>query len=148
MLRATVERTLRPHLPPPELGAGDGGEGQGGRSGDGGRGGTRPEPGRESETVHAFFGLTLSREFEPPKPHPAALLHVAARWGVSPEDLVMAGDAADDMLCARAAGAAAVLVGSEASLGAEEFARARPLADAVVADLRGLRELLDELLGC
>ena len=146
VLHATFARVLRPHLPelPPaataaeaagaggEQGRSDGGRSSGGGGGGGGGG-------------IAFFDPMLSRAFEPPKPHPAALLHVAARWRVAPEQLVMVGDAADDMACARAAGAAAVLVGSAETLGAE-FELARPLADAFVPNLRALRELLDELL--
>ena len=134
VLHATVERVLLPLLPAAAEGEGAAAAAVLGGGGGGGGG------------DKSFFSPMLSRAFEPPKPHPAAILHVAARWRVAPEALVMAGDAEDDMRCARDAGAAAVLVGSEASLGAE-FARALPLADAVVADLKGLRELLDELLG-
>ena len=124
VLHATVARVLRPHLPPAaEQAAAD----------------------AEAEEVAAagFFSVMLSRAFEPPKPHPAALQHVAERWSLAPADLAMAGDAEDDMLCARAAGALAVLVGTEASLGAE-FGRALPHAHCVVDDLRGLRLLLEE----
>ena len=52
----------------------------------------------------------LGREDAPPKPDPAGLHHLASRWAVSPGELVMVGDYAYDLACARAAGAAAVLV--------------------------------------
>ena len=42
------------------------------------------------------------------KPHPAPLLHGAARLGVDPGDCVYVGDATVDLLAARAAGMAAV----------------------------------------
>ncbi|WP_431638012.1 HAD family hydrolase [Dyella sp. KULCS107] len=52
----------------------------------------------------------LGREDAPPKPDPAGLHHLASRWTVPPAELVMVGDYAYDLACARAAGAAAVLV--------------------------------------
>ena len=52
----------------------------------------------------------LGREDAPPKPDPAGLHHLAWRWTVPPGELVMVGDYAYDLACARAAGAAAVLV--------------------------------------
>ena len=52
----------------------------------------------------------LGREDAAPKPDPAGLHHLASRWAVPPGELVMVGDYAYDLACARAAGAAAVLV--------------------------------------
>ncbi|MFK2905164.1 HAD family hydrolase [Dyella ginsengisoli] len=52
----------------------------------------------------------LGREDAAPKPDPAGLHHLAARWTVRPGELVMVGDYAYDLACARAAGAASVLV--------------------------------------
>jgi HAD superfamily hydrolase (TIGR01509 family) len=52
----------------------------------------------------------LGREEAAPKPDPAGLRHLAARWAVSPDALVMVGDYSYDLACARAAGAASVLV--------------------------------------
>lgn len=52
----------------------------------------------------------LGREDATPKPDPAGLYHLAARWMVPTGELVMVGDYAYDLACARAAGAASVLV--------------------------------------
>jgi phosphoglycolate phosphatase len=45
------------------------------------------------------------------KPAPALLLEAARRLGVDPGELLMVGDSGADLLCARAAGCPAVLVG-------------------------------------
>ncbi|MDA7088046.1 HAD family hydrolase [Pseudomonas sp. SA3-5] len=52
----------------------------------------------------------LGRDEAPPKPHPGGLLHLAERWQVAPDELVMVGDYRFDLECARAAGACSVLV--------------------------------------
>lgn len=52
----------------------------------------------------------LGRDEAPPKPHPGGLLHLAERWQVTPDELVMVGDYRFDLECARAAGACSVLV--------------------------------------
>lgn len=52
----------------------------------------------------------LGRDEAPPKPHPGGLLHIAERWHVTPDELVMVGDYRYDLECARAAGAISVLV--------------------------------------
>lgn len=52
----------------------------------------------------------LGREDAPPKPDPAGLHWLAARWAVDTAQLTMVGDYAYDLACARAAGAQAVLV--------------------------------------
>lgn len=60
---------------------------------------------------HCFAGEDiLGRDEAEPKPAPGGLLALAARWGVAPGALVMVGDYRHDLLCARAAGATAVLV--------------------------------------
>lgn len=52
----------------------------------------------------------LGRDEAPPKPHPGGLLHLAERWAVTPQELVMVGDYRFDLECAQAAGARGVLV--------------------------------------
>ena len=52
----------------------------------------------------------LGRDNAPPKPDPAGLLQLAARWAVEPTALAMIGDFAYDLACARAVGATSVLV--------------------------------------
>ncbi|RDA92536.1 hypothetical protein CP533_4186 [Ophiocordyceps camponoti-saundersi (nom. inval.)] len=63
------------------------------------------------------FDPIVTRDFRPPKPHPAGLLHIAAAWGLhddsgSPDasNLIMVGDSLDDMTAGRMAGAATVLL--------------------------------------
>ena len=52
----------------------------------------------------------VGRDEAPPKPDPAGLLHLAERWQVAPQMLVMVGDCHFDLACAKAAGARGVLV--------------------------------------
>ena len=52
----------------------------------------------------------LGRDEAPPKPHPGGLLHLAERWAVASQELVMVGDYRFDLECAQAAGARGVLV--------------------------------------
>lgn len=58
----------------------------------------------------------LGRDEAPPKPDPAGLLHLAGKWGVDPQSLVMVGDFRFDLACARAAGARSVLVNAPNNL--------------------------------
>lgn len=41
----------------------------------------------------------MTREFRPPKPDPAGILHIAVQWGLEDggEGLIMVGDSIDDM---------------------------------------------------
>lgn len=52
----------------------------------------------------------IGRDEAPPKPDPGGLLHIAKAWQVAPTLLVMVGDYAFDLECARAVGATSVLV--------------------------------------
>lgn len=87
------------------------------------------------------FSVALSRSFTPCKPHPAPLLHISAAWGVPAAALAMVGDSVDDMACARAAGAVALLVGRDGEACAV-FREARPHADAAVASLTAVVDLV------
>ena len=86
------------------------------------------------------FDLMLSRDWRggPPKPHPAALLHMAAAWGLAPELCVMVGDHSDDVLAGRSAGFYTVAIG--------EDAEARALADLAISSLAELVPLLAQSL--
>jgi HAD superfamily hydrolase (TIGR01509 family) len=55
------------------------------------------------------FDPVLGRDEAPPKPDPAALLHIAQAWGFAPRECVMIGDFRYDILAARRAGMHAVL---------------------------------------
>lgn len=68
------------------------------------------------------FSPIVTRDFRPPKPDPAGLLHIASAWGLvsssqrqassEPPDLpiIMVGDSIDDMTAGHRAGAATVLL--------------------------------------
>lgn len=65
----------------------------------------------------ARFYPIVTRDFTPPKPSPAGILHIARAWNLltpagEPDGsgLIMVGDSIDDMLAGRAAGAATVLL--------------------------------------
>ncbi|MDG9930881.1 MULTISPECIES: HAD family hydrolase [unclassified Pseudomonas] len=77
----------------------------------------------------------VGRGEAPPKPDPAGLLHLAQRWAVAPDALVMVGDYRFDLDCARAAGAHGVLVNLPENPWPE-------LADGFAPDCRAL---LDQL---
>lgn len=78
----------------------------------------------------------LGREDAPPKPDPAGLLQLAARWQAPPGAIAMVGDFAYDLACARAAGATAVLVNLPGDPWPE-------LTDWRFNDCRGLHAALD-----
>jgi phosphoglycolate phosphatase-like HAD superfamily hydrolase len=72
------------------------------------------------------FGPIITRDFRPPKPSPAGILHIAHSWGVvgsavvptTPRSerllpLIMVGDSIDDMVSGHEAGALTVLLRSE-----------------------------------
>ena len=47
----------------------------------------------------------ITRDFEPVKPDPAAVHHICAGWGCSPEDVMVVGDDKTDIECGNRAGA-------------------------------------------
>jgi phosphoglycolate phosphatase-like HAD superfamily hydrolase len=67
------------------------------------------------------FEPIVTRDFRPPKPDPAGILHIAKSWGfIKGEDgagdasqLIMVGDSIDDMTAGYRAGAATVLLVNE-----------------------------------
>ncbi|KAL8971772.1 MAG: hypothetical protein Q9183_000887 [Haloplaca sp. 2 TL-2023] len=61
------------------------------------------------------FSPIITREFKPPKPDPAGILHIAQAWGLQDgaESLIMVGDSIDDMVAGYKAGAATVLLSCE-----------------------------------
>ncbi|MCJ1250413.1 hypothetical protein MMC30_007641 [Trapelia coarctata] len=61
------------------------------------------------------FAPIITRDFRPPKPHPAGILHIAKEWGLGDggEGLIMVGDSIDDMTAGHRAGAATVLLANE-----------------------------------
>lgn len=61
------------------------------------------------------FEPVVTREFLPPKPHPAPILHIAEQWQTDPKHLIMVGDSIDDMKSGKQAGATTVLIKSHAN---------------------------------
>jgi len=67
------------------------------------------------------FDPIVTREFRPPKPSPAGILHIAKAWGLVKAEngegdaggLIMVGDSIDDMTAGYRAGAATVLLVNE-----------------------------------
>lgn len=77
--------------------------------------------------INAFAPI-VTRDFRPPKPSPAGILHIAKQWGIigesdvsdegrptakRPLPLIMVGDSIDDIIAGHDAGAATVLLRSE-----------------------------------
>ncbi|KAK3078607.1 hypothetical protein LTS18_007081 [Coniosporium uncinatum] len=64
-----------------------------------------------------LFKPIITRDFRPPKPDPAGILHIAKSWGLEDggESLIMVGDSVDDMTAGHRAGAATVLLVNEAN---------------------------------
>lgn len=67
------------------------------------------------------FSPIVTREFRPPKPDPAGILHIAQAWGLEDgaERVIMVGDSIDDMTAGYKAGAATVLLSSKDNEGLE-----------------------------
>ncbi|KAI9592747.1 HAD-like domain-containing protein [Syncephalis fuscata] len=87
------------------------------------------------EPAHKFE-ILVTREFQPPKPAPDPLLHIAKTWNVRPDELLMVGDHLDDLHCAKNAGAVSILVNND---GNSDFI---PLADHAVDRLDDIINLL------
>lgn len=87
------------------------------------------------------FRPIVTREFRPPKPDPAGILHIAKEW--MHEDggnsLIMVGDSIDDMTAGHRAGAATVLLVNEAN----EYLTDHPHTDLVVKRLDDLISILE-----
>ncbi|CAM1501076.1 Fc.00g102380.m01.CDS01 [Cosmosporella sp. VM-42] len=93
----------------------------------------------------SHFHPVVTRDFRPPKPDPAGIMHIAENWGLQGKDgegdasaLIMVGDSIDDMTAGRRAGAATVLLVNDVN---------RELVDHEHTDLviRTLDELVDVL---
>ncbi|KAK1518342.1 haloacid dehalogenase-like hydrolase [Colletotrichum abscissum] len=80
----------------------------------------------------SLFEPIVTRDFRPPKPDPAGILHIARNWGLVKEtststdakettvgdgsELIMVGDSIDDMIAGRRAGAATVLLANDVNV--------------------------------
>jgi HAD superfamily hydrolase (TIGR01549 family) len=88
------------------------------------------------------FSPVVTREFRPPKPDPAGILHIAKKW--MREDggssLIMVGDSIDDMTAGFRAGAATVLLVNEVNKHLAEHEH----TDLVVKQLDDLISILED----
>ncbi|KAJ6443331.1 had superfamily [Purpureocillium lavendulum] len=107
--------------------------------------------------VHGFLGKFLAgsvfdpivtRDFHPPKPDPAGILHIARSWGLvdagtgepDASGLIMVGDMIDDMTAGRKAGAATVLLVNDVNRAIADHAH----TDLVIDKLDDLVAILEE----
>jgi HAD superfamily hydrolase (TIGR01509 family) len=84
--------------------------------------------------------LVMTRDDAPPKPDPAALLHVLEAWNLAAPRAAMVGDFRFDLEAGRAAGMRTVLYSADSS--EEELAAWRPLSDLVVPSFADSERLL------
>ncbi|EME46009.1 hypothetical protein DOTSEDRAFT_22126 [Dothistroma septosporum NZE10] len=102
------------------------------------------------------FTPIITRDFKPPKPSPAGILHIAHAWGVvdsakvpstpgaeRPLPIIMVGDSVDDVASGRDAGALTVLLASVGKGQSEELVHDER-TDLVVHRLDELVELLEK----
>ncbi|KAJ8116958.1 hypothetical protein OPT61_g1730 [Boeremia exigua] len=87
------------------------------------------------------FSPVITREFRPPKPDPAGILHIAKQWMHEDggDSLIMVGDSIDDMTAGFRAGAATVLLVNDANKHLAEHQH----TDLVVKQLDDLIEILE-----
>ncbi|KAJ9422159.1 HAD-like domain-containing protein [Fusarium oxysporum] len=93
------------------------------------------------------FHPIVTRDFRPPKPDPAGILHIAKNWGLHGESgegdasgLIMVGDSIDDMTAGRKAGAATVLLVNDVNRALAEHAH----TDLVITTLDELVDILEQ----
>jgi HAD superfamily hydrolase (TIGR01549 family) len=87
------------------------------------------------------FHPIITREFRPPKPDPAGILHIAKDWMHEDggDSLIMVGDSIDDMTAGYRAGAATVLLVNDVNKHLVEHQH----TDLVVKQLDDLIEILE-----
>jgi HAD superfamily hydrolase (TIGR01549 family) len=88
------------------------------------------------------FSPIITREFRPPKPDPAGILHIAKQWMHEDggDSLIMVGDSIDDMTAGHRAGAATVLLVNDANKHLAEHEH----TDLVVKQLDDLIDILEK----
>jgi HAD superfamily hydrolase (TIGR01509 family) len=93
--------------------------------------------------VAAKHGLTfdsiVDREDGPVKPDAFGVLHLCKRFKIKPQEALVVGDYLFDLLCAKAAGAMAVLLKNHHK--ADEFA---PHADFVIENIAGILKIIEK----
>jgi len=84
------------------------------------------------------FDAVIGREDGPVKPDAFGVLRICEQFGVEPEETMLVGDYLFDLLCAKAAGAVAVLLANHNQ--ADEFAEH---ADFCIDDISRILEIID-----
>ena len=84
------------------------------------------------------FDAVIDREDGPVKPDAFGVLQLCRQFGVKPEETLLVGDYLFDFLCAKAAGAVAVLLANHNQ--ADEFAEH---ADFCIEDISRILEIID-----
>jgi len=84
------------------------------------------------------FDAVIDREDGPVKPDAFGVLQLSRQFGVKPEETLLVGDYLFDLLCAKAAGAVAVLLANHNQ--ADEFAEH---ADFCIEDISRILEIID-----
>jgi len=84
------------------------------------------------------FDIIVDREDGPVKPDAFGVLRICEEFGVRPEETMVVGDYLFDLLCAKAAGAVAVLLANHNR--AEEFAKH---ADYVIEKIDQILEIIE-----
>ena len=84
------------------------------------------------------FDAVIDREDGPVKPDAFGVLQLCRQFGVKPEETLLVGDYLFDLLCAKAAGAVAVLLVNHNQ--ADEFAEH---ADFCIEDISRILEIID-----
>lgn len=98
----------------------------------------------------SVFAPIVTRDFRPPKPDPAGILHIAKSWGLlqhgdadvvaDASGLIMVGDSIDDMTAGRRAGAATVLLVNDVNVHLADHEH----TDLVIRRLDDLVPILEE----
>ncbi|MFZ2148746.1 MAG: HAD-IA family hydrolase [Sedimentisphaerales bacterium] len=84
------------------------------------------------------FDAVIDREDGPVKPNAFGVLQLCRQFGVKPEETLLVGDYLFDLLCAKAAGAVAVLLANHNQ--ADEFIE---YADFCIEDISRILEIID-----
>ncbi len=84
------------------------------------------------------FDIVIGREDGPVKPDAFGVLRICEQFGVEPEETMLVGDYLFDLLCAKAAGAVAVLLANHNQ--ADEFVEH---ADFCIEDIGRILEIID-----
>lgn len=85
------------------------------------------------------FDTVIGREDGPVKPDAFGVLRICDQFGVAPEETMLVGDYLFDLLCAKAAGAVAVLLSNHNQ--ADEFAEH---ADFCIEDISRILQIIED----